>query len=282
LDKNIFAVLKNDYLFLTKVEKRIADFILNSPDKFIKYSMPELSEECKVSQGSINNFSKKFSSGGFSDLKLIVASYLSLYSKSQYSELNAEKSVKDSMKMKIDEYTESFLNTLEINDEVTLNEAAAKIIKAKKIEIYGFYKSAIVARDICHQLIPLGIPATYISDYFMCAVSATMLDSECLVIAVSSSGRTKEVIDCIEIAKKNNVQIIGLTSNKSSPVAKLSDNVLLASSSGISVTNRPNEYRMSELLIIDALCSYIRGSLSDDSKKEEKFLEIFNSHNVDN
>jgi len=115
----------------------------------------------------------------------------------------------------------------------------------------------------------------------MCAVSASMLNENSLVIAISSTGSTKEIIDAVELAKNNNVPIVGITCNKFSPLAELSDYVLLTASSGITISDRGNEIRLSQLFITDALCSYIR-SVIDKSGQNiyYKLQKIISSHSI--
>lgn len=281
MPKNIFTELKTGYDFLTKSEKKIADLLLCDPQKFITYSTVELSKKANVSQGSINNFSKKFSSGGYSSLKLKVAACLSSQEEKPFTVLDKTKSIKDALEIKINENMAAFRNTLEINDEATLKNVVDKILKAEKIEIYGVFHSGIAAKDFCYQLIQLGIPATFVEDTLMCAVSASMLNKNCLVIAISSSGCTKEILDAAELAKSNGVPIISIVGNKFSPLAQLSDDVLLTASSGITISDRSNEIRLSQLLITDALCSYIR-SIVDTGGKEfyYRLKKILSSHSV--
>ena len=281
MKNNIFSELNSAYNFLTKSEKKIANFLLSNPDKFITLSTARLAEEVNVSQGSINNFSKKFSSGGFSSLKLKIASCLSKNSNTPFTILDNSSTVKDALEMKLKENSAAFRNTLEINDEKTLSDVVDKILKAKKIEIYGVFHSGIAAKDFCFQLIQLGFPATFIEDTLLCAVSASMLDSDSLVIAVSSTGKTKEILDAAEIAKARNVPIVSITCNKFSPLAKLSDSVLLTASSGIALSEQANEIRLSQLFITDAICSYIR-TVSEKSTKETyyKLQKIISSHSI--
>lgn len=115
----------------------------------------------------------------------------------------------------------------------------------------------------------------------MSAVSASMLDQNSLVIAVSSTGQTKEVIDAVTIAKNNGVPVICLTSNKSSRLAQMADEVLLAASSGVSISDRSDEIRMTELLLVDTLCSYIRSIIDTEGEKHYyKLKDIISSHSI--
>lgn len=281
MDSNIFVELKAEYEFLSRVEKRIADAILGNPQKFISCSMAQLSRETGVSQGSINNFAKRFSQGGFSALKLRVAACLSAYDKQPFAVVDPTQSVRAAMEIKAKENMAAFRSTIEINDEQALRRTVDRILAARKIEVCGVLHSGIAAMDLCYQLIQLGIPASFTRDALLCAVSAAMLEETDLLIAVSASGQTKEVIEAAEIAGKNRTPVICLTSNKYSPLAQVSDEVLMSAASGISISDRANETRLSQLLVIDTLCAYIRSVIdAQGASHYYKLRSILTSHNI--
>lgn len=281
MTENILTQIKAGYEYLTRVEKKIADIILEDCQKFTHYSISELSEISGVSQGSINNFSKKFSSGGFSALKLKLASCAHSPENQPFAMIDKTQDIKDAMEIKIRENILAFQNTKQLNSEENLKKAAELILGAKRIENYGIVHSGITATDLCYQLLRLGIPASAVNDTVMFSVSATMLDDRGLVIAVSSSGLTKEILDAAEIAKENNTPIIAITSNKFSPLAKMADVVLLTTSSNTAISDRSNEIRFSQLLIVDTLCSYVRSVIDADGEKRFfKISNIINSHSI--
>ena len=278
---NIFAVLKSEYEYMSRVERKITDRILDDPQIFVSCSLAELSASAGVSQGSIVNFSRKYSSGGFSSLKATVAACLKSDSDTPFAVVDKTQGVKSAMEIKIRENMIAFQNTFSLNDETSMKQVVERILSAKKLEIYGIFNSGIVATSFCYQLIQLGIPATFVSDTLMCAISASMLDQDSLVIAISASGRTKEILDAVKMAKKNGVSVVCLTANGNSPLAQISDEVLLCASSGMTVSDRSEEIRLSQYLIVDTLCSYLR-SIIDQSGQTHyfKLREILNSHNV--
>jgi DNA-binding MurR/RpiR family transcriptional regulator len=98
----------------------------------------------------------------------------------------------------------------------------------------------------------------------MGAVSASLLNENCLLIALSSSGETKEIIDAVNLARENGAKSLCITSNKFSPLASICDSHLLSAGSGWSISERYNEVRMSQMLLCDTICSYIR-SIIDES-----------------
>lgn len=264
---------------MSRVERRIADLILSRPDQFVTLTMSALSAQENVSQGSINNFARKFFSCGFSALKLHVAADLTPPGDTPLPDVQPQ-AVKTCMQNNID-ITQSFFDTTtQLNDEEVMARVVQRILSARKIDIYGVYHSGITARDLCFQLISLGIPANYVEDTYMCAVSASMLDENALVIAVSSSGRTSEIIDAAQIAKENHARVVCLTSNPLSPLAKISDDVLL-SAHREGPGGHVGHTRMAQLFVIDSLTAYLQTILQQDDPANRDRLYKFNlSHSI--
>lgn len=278
---NIFAELKTEYEFLSRVEKRIADVVLHDPKAFIESSMAELSERTGVSQGSINNFARKFSAGGFSALKLKVAGHLSKYDEQPFAVIDRASGVKAAMEIKIKESLAAFRSTLERNSEESLKHAVKMILNAKRIELYGTFNSALVAQYLCYRLIALGIPSSFFGDTLMRLGSASVMDGDSLVIAVSLTGRTKEILDAVALAKKSGASVLCLTGDRTSPIAKLADELLLSASSGISISDANDEQRLAQFLTVDTLCAYIRSITDADGNQNfYKMQKILSAYSV--
>ena len=281
MGNNLLLDLKLHVNSFSETERKIAAVILENPKRFTGYSLTELAEKASVSQGSIINFSNKFCGGGFPALKLKIAADAADYPEKPFSVVESADGVSDVFKKMQNSISEGLKNTLALNDEHTLARAANMILKAKKVEIYGVFRSGVVATDLYYQLLTLGIPASYVSDVLTCAASASMLDKEHLVIAISSSGQTKDILDAVSIAKSNQVPVICLTGNKNTALDKLSDLTLIAAPSGNSLTGREMEIRFSQLALTDTLCAYLRNQIDADGEKRYfKLAEILNSHSV--
>ena len=70
---NVLYKIDSNYNQLTKSEKKIADFILNTPHKMINMSVQDLSNEIDTSTASIVRFSKKITGKGFQELKIAIS-----------------------------------------------------------------------------------------------------------------------------------------------------------------------------------------------------------------
>ncbi|MBP3395889.1 MAG: MurR/RpiR family transcriptional regulator [Clostridia bacterium] len=281
MKQTLLRELRSNLDYMSNVERRLAEVILKDPRRFVSYSLGELAELAQVSQGSIINFANKFCGGGFPALKMEVAASLPHVSDTPFSVVTDGDSLKEMLQKTTESIGDALKNTSALNDEETLRAVGDLILGAKKVEIYGIFRSAVVATDFYFQLLQLGIPATFVSDVLTCAVSASMLGEGSLVIAISSSGQTQDVIDAVRLAKANGVPVITITAHKASPLAQLADRVLIAAPSGNARSANANEVRLSQLALTDALCSYLRTRLdADGNNRYFKMNEILSSHNV--
>ena len=281
MKEKILRQIKSHLQYMSTAEQKIAKTILKDPHAVIASSLGDFAARAAVSQGSVVNFSTKFCGGGFPVLKMAIATALSAECEKPFSSLESNDSMSEIFQKTAQDIYEAFQNTGAQNGSDTLKTVCKCILSAKKIEIYGIFRSAVIANDFYFQLIQLGIPATFVSDVLTCAISASMLERDHLVIAISSSGQTQDIIDAVQLAKKNGVPVVSITAHKSSPLAKLSDHVLIASPSGNSLSASSSEIRFSQLAITEALCSYLRNRIDADGTNHYfKMNEILNSHNV--
>lgn len=281
MKEKLLRELKSNLEYMSNAERKIAEVIVADPKQFTAYSLSELSKRAGVSQGSVINFANKYGGGGFPALKMQVATALSHEQEQPFSAVGKEDTFKEILDKTTGGIYDALKNTSVLNDEETLKAVAEMILRAKKVEIYGVFRSAAVATDFYFQLLQLGISAAFVSDVLTCAVSASMLGEGSLVVAISSSGQTRDIINAVGLAKANGVPVVAITAHKSSPLAKLSDRVLVALPSGNAVSTNATEIRLSQLALTDALCSYIRNKIdADGNNRYFKMSEILKSHNV--
>lgn len=257
MSNNIITQIQTQYDFFTSVEKRIADLILKNPSEFITYSTAKVAKLCNVSQGSINNFSAKFTNAGFSFLKLEISRCISLENNFEVNLIEEKGIYHFSMQRKIRQDISALCNTLEINSNENLKKAVNLISSANKIELFGVYHSDLVAKSLYFKLIELKRNCSFTDELSIYPTCAGLLTDKDLVIAISISGKTKQIVDAVEIAKENGAKVISITGNQFSPLANLSDVVLLTTAGHGKSDGVTERMRMSQFLIIDTLCGYI-------------------------
>ncbi|MEA3475242.1 MAG: KpsF/GutQ family sugar-phosphate isomerase [Candidatus Cloacimonadota bacterium] len=118
---------------------------------------------------------------------------------------------------------------LEISEKVddNVNKAIELIMNCKgKIVITGIGKTGIIGRKISATLASTGTPSIYLHPAEGIHGDLGMVDCKDVVVMISNSGETQELIDIIPFFKKHQNGIICLTSNCKSTLAKLSDAII--------------------------------------------------------
>jgi arabinose-5-phosphate isomerase len=87
-------------------------------------------------------------------------------------------------------------------------------------------KSGLIGRKIAATLASCGTPAMFIHPAEAGHGDLGMILKEDVIIAISYSGETKEIVDLLDFIKRIGVKLIGITGNKNSRIAKYSDIVL--------------------------------------------------------
>ncbi len=202
----------------TKAEKKLIDGLSKmQPSEIIYLSITELSVRLKVAEATIVRFCKKMGYSGFQNFKLSLSKELG--SVDMYKPDDMVTRVARQMSDAIIETSRSvnYDNYLEIAD---------LMIKAGKIGAFGVGNSHITAMEIGNVLARIGIDVMVTADVHLQSMIASNMKENDVVILISVSGSTTDIINVADIAKKNGVTIVVITCYDHSPLAKYGDFVL--------------------------------------------------------
>ena len=164
---------------------------------------------------------------------------------------------------------------LKVRDSLNLKNielAITKLNQARRVEFYGFGASASVAADAQHKFFRLRINSVCYSDPHLQNMSASSLNSEDVVIAISQSGKTQALLDSINLVKKRGGTVIGIAPS-SSPVAKQSDIPLEIDAEEEFQIHTPLSSRIAQLTIIDTLTIGVAQKKGTDLQDHLKRLQ---------
>jgi len=126
------------------------------------------------------------------------------------------------------------------------------LANAARIEFYGAGGSGIAAQDIQHKFFRLGMPSVAYSDPHTYSMSAALLGPGDVIVTVSNTGRTRDIIEATHSALNRGAKVIAIT-HGSSPLAKLASICLFSNVVEESDVFSPMTSRMSHLAIGDIL-----------------------------
>ncbi len=256
---------------MSKTEKKIADYIMHNPSNRVPLTITELSNATGASEATIVRFAKKIGCDGYQQLKIMLA-------KEEHHIINKSISEEDNFIQIYSKICDDIYTTLIKTKETTSNETFQKaydlISKADHIYVVGVGNSASVCSDIVHKLLRLGYNAMAICDSHFQVIAACGVKQNDLVIAVSHSGCTKDILETTNIAINGGAKVIAITSDTKSPLAKISDVCLSACSDEVNYRLLGLTSRYVQLAMIDTLYTYIAMKNTDAQKNIEKIEDI--------
>lgn len=264
----ILLDIKIKYETFSKTEKKVADYILENPSDILPVFITELSNFCGASPASIVRFSKKLGYNGYHQFKFALAK------ESTNHPLNENITASDSafsiFEKICDDVYYSLEKTKSTIDIASIQKCCEYILKTKKIIFFGLGNSASVADDAAHKLFRLGLNAASYTDNHMQAIASAHTDKDCVVFGISDSGRSKDIIQSMQTAKKNGAITIALTNQTASPIDNVSDIILKTTSNESNYRVLGLCSRITQLAIIDSIYSYIVCNLPNVEEKIDK------------
>ena len=254
---------------LSKAESKVAAYVLKHPKLTMSRHIGELSKEIGVSEPTIIRFCRTLGLDGFKSFKLRLAQSMPRPSNQLLADINHDDSpLKIGYKI-IDSAIASLQETRKKLDCPELDRAVKALLKASRIEFYGQGGSGIVASDAQQKFFRLGTPVVAYSDPYIHCVSATLLTPDCVVVAVSHSGSSKDLLHSVELAKENGATTIAITAGQSI-LAKTADIVLPIDVQEDSTHYAPIKSRMSQLVLLDTLAIAIAVAREDEQSLTDK------------
>ncbi|MFQ3287359.1 MAG: RpiR family carbohydrate utilization transcriptional regulator [Porticoccaceae bacterium] len=252
--QNLINIITDALPGLNKSETKVALVILADPDAATSSSIATLAKKASVSEPSVNRFCKRFDATGFPDFKLKLAK--SLVSGIRF--VNRNVNPDDDVTSYTPKIFDSTINDLAlVRDKIShavVNNVVDKLIQAKRIYFFGLGTSGSVARDAENKFFRFNLPVSFHDDVLMMRMLASTGTTGDVFFVISHTGRTKEIIDVVQIARENGATIIALTS-PGSPLAAISSISL-----DVDVPENTDEYmpmtsRIVHLVILDVLAT---------------------------
>ena len=245
---------------LAPAEQRVGKLVLQDPRAFANLPVTQLAVRAHVSKPTVVRFCRSVGYDGLSDFKLKLAGSVSEGVPFIHRSVDADDKTTDVLVKVIDNTVAAFLKYRNDASASALDQAVQALAQThstgKRIEFYGVGNSGIVAQDAQHKFFRLGMNTIAYSDGHMQVMSASMLGQGDCVVVISNSGRTRDLMDACDIAKKRGATTIVITAS-GSPLATSGQIHLTADHPESYDRYSPMVSRLMHLLIIDILATTV-------------------------
>jgi RpiR family carbohydrate utilization transcriptional regulator len=252
---------------LSPAEQRVGKLVLADPRSFSSLPVAELADRSHVSKPTVVRFCRSVGYDGLADFKLKLAGTVNEGVPFVHRAVDEDDKPNDLIVKVIDNSVSALLkyrgDVAAHAMERAIEALTASARDGRRIQFYGVGNSGIVAQDAQHKFFRLGVNAVAFSDGHVQVMAATMLQPGDCAVMISNSGRTRDLLDAAEIARRKGAQTI-VISCSGSPLAHQAQ-VLLA-------VDHPEDYdryspmvsRLLHLTVIDILTTAVALRLGPD------------------
>ena len=245
---------------LAPAEQRVAKLCLADPRAFALLPVAQLADRAHVSKPTVVRFCRSVGYNGLADFKQKLAGTVNEGVPFIHRSVDADDKTADVLVKVIDNTVAAFLKYRNEASSNQIDKAVAALVaafkNARQVQFFGVGNSGIVAQDAQHKFFRLGLHSTAYSDGHMQVMSASILQAGDCVLIISNSGRTRDLMDACDIARKNGATTIVLTAS-GSPLASAGQIHLSADHPEGFDRYSPMVSRLLHLLIIDVLATTV-------------------------
>ena len=235
--KYLISHIQSQYTRFSKGQKLIAQYILKNYDKVAFMTACKLGETVGVSESTVVRFANALGYSGYPKLQdalqeLIKNKLTTVQRVDMIKEFNDDSAI---LKKIVKSDMDNIKDTLEEIDEKAFEEAANRILKAKRIYIVGMRSSFTIAQYLGFYLgiilDSVHVIRTDMGDAFEQVVK---INEDDVLIAISFPRYSKKSYQIVSYAKEKGAHIVSLTDSLFAPVASFTDNLLLVKSNMVS------------------------------------------------
>lgn len=235
---------------LTNAEKKIADYLESSAKEGRIMTSYELAEQLHIGQSTIIRFSKKLGYGSFRELQVDL---VHTPAASAIEDIAVNESTKATNFKITKQYQEIIDLTYAQNNDAVIEETIRYIKRAKRILIHGIGNSNLFAAYFANQLTTIGVLASGSSNNHVVYSTISCYTPEDLVILISESGETPEILQAAKIARSHQVPVISMTRAVKNKLYDYSDLILRTVNRMSRTRLETMTMRCSQLCLIDMI-----------------------------
>lgn len=278
INDNILIKIRDMKENLTPVERMVAEYILANMEEIPHLSIKSLAKLSKTSDASVLRFCKTMGYGGYRSFIVSISAALGSMDderKDQYTDIQPGDDLNTIISNISRNNMKSIEDTLSVLDRGEVDRAVKALRASNRIVFFGIGASGLVCQDGEQKFSRINKMSHAYTDGHSQLTAATLLSKGDVAIFVSNSGDTVEILETLDIAKKNNATTIAITKYNRSELADKADILLGISTPEVTMRSGAMGSRIAMLTVIDMLFA---GVASAEYQNVKKYLS--KTHNI--
>ena len=223
---NFWELLQQRQGQLTRSGHAVADYLLQHADEAQYLSISSLARECNVAEATVFRFCRSLVFDCYHEMRIALAQANATGTMSSQRELQPGASTETLFEHASARLFTAINGTQNALSAEAVDEAARMLREAKQVFCFGQGGSMLLANDICARFASLSTKFRTSGDSHLQLLTASLMNEADVVLFVSYSGATRDMMETLRTAKAAGAKIILLTHYEDSPGASLADVVL--------------------------------------------------------
>jgi len=261
------TIIRSRYNSLSNSERKVADYVLKNEEDVIRLTLAEVAKLSKVSDATALRLCRTLGYEGWLDFKLALTRSMPYSREMILGDLDQGDKPFITAKKVFQISKQALDDTSAVLIEEQVNQALEMIKHAEHILIVGVGTSGPMGHELFNRLFRVGLNCRAETDSYLIVMQSVMLKKNDLLIAISQGGRSNGPISAAHEARNHGCPVMCITGNPTSPLAALSDLVLLS----VSHESRPETLtsRIAQYALIHALYVSLAMQMSETTLETE-------------
>lgn len=282
---SILKKLSNPQIKASKSDNKLIHYFLVNGLKACSSSISEISADCDISHATVTRFARKFGFETLKDFKISLAQDLGAQdndSLSKRSAINLKESC-ETTAQKLLQLNQTLLSqtAVEIGFE-SVSKIVKEMVNAKSVIFFGIGSSGFLAGDAARKISRIGIDARCYTDSHEIMSHSATVSAQDVVIYISNSGKTGELVRSASICSKKGAKICAITAETTSPLYSFTDLTVLHAVHDYDLTQGYADSRLSVFFIIDLIYIELVKLIGDKAiKAKQETQDAIDSLSID-
>ena len=193
------------YDSMTTVERGVADFFLKNED-LMDFSSRNISGLLYISEPTLSRFAQKC---GYDGYRKFIYDY-----EKEIAEAIRERNISELSRRVKGTYERLLNEEFQQLEEEKVKKVSEMLGKAEKVYVCGRGSSGFAAWEFYLRFMRLGLEVQALTDPQVISMIAAVSGPETLVIGISLSGHTEEILEALTTAKSRNASAVLITSDR--------------------------------------------------------------------
>lgn len=269
----------------SKSDKILIRYIKEHAEEFCTTPIASLAINCGVSEATITRFVRKM---GFASLQLFKLTLTEeMVNNKQRTIISKDITCDESIIITANKLLANNIATLEqtvsdLNEDILL-KSVNMLKKAERIFFIGLGNSGFIADDSAYKFMRIGFNAKGIDNSHLIMLHMALLHENDVVVVISHSGESFEIIKAVELAKRNGTKLIVITSNRDTILKEYADACIFYETREAILETGSITTKLTQIFIIDLLYTQIvKDTMDLASAFKQRTTEAINILRLDN